>query len=195
MLVLAGQDTKWALPVLCLYIKDFCVGESLFGCPPLCQICLCGSVHVGGAQWTVSRAVGRVWGLRGFGAGPLGGVVSEKPRGGMFCHVAGFSSTPQRGGKRKVRMVWPFCTFFWTRVAITAPMRPKRIKPGSKAAWVLGNQPFAGYARRFGRLARQHLRGVAHKCPFQGQKGALGARSNTRAQPRFAANTRAQSVL
>ena len=59
-------------------------------------------------------------------------------------------------------------------MAITAPRRPKRTKPGSKAVWVLGNQPVAGFARRFGRLARQHVRCGAHMCPFQGQKSALG---------------------
>ena len=83
--------------------------------------------------------------------------MREKPRGGTFCHVLGFSSTPQRGGKRKGTFFWPFY-IFWTRVAITAPRRPKRTKPGFKAVWMLGNQPVAGFARRFGRLARQHVR-------------------------------------
>ena len=82
-----------------------------------------------------------------------------------------------RGGtSEKGQFVLPFCTF-WTRVAITAPRRPKRTKPGSKAVWVLGNQPVAGFARRFGRLARQHVRCGANMCPFQGQKSALGGRS------------------
>ena len=100
--------------------------------------------------------------------------MREKPRGGTFCHELGFSSTRQRGDKRKGTIFWPFCTF-WTRVAITAPRRPKRTKPGSKAVWVLVNQPVAGFARRFGHLARQHVCCGAHMCPFQGQKSALGA--------------------
>ena len=94
----------------------------------------------------------------------------------------------------KPSIFWPFCTF-WTRVAITAPRRPKRTKPGSKAVWVLGNQPVAGFARRFGRLARQHVRCGAHMCPFQGPKSALGARSYIWDQARFAANIRAQTML
>ena len=112
-----------------------------------------------------------------------------KPRGGTFCHVFGFSSTLQRGDKRKGTIFWPFCTF-WTRVAITAPRRPKRTKPGSNAAWVLGNQPVAGFARRFGRLARQHVRCGAHMCPFQGQKVPLGGKATRErshvSQPIFA---------
>ena len=100
-----------------------------------------------------------------------------------------------RGGtSEKGHFFGHFCTFR-TRVAITAPRRPKRTKPGSKAVWVLGNRPVAGFARRFGRLARQHVRCGAHMCPLQGQKSALGGRSNTRAQPRFAANIRAQTML
>ena len=75
----------------------------------------------------------------------------------------------QRGGKRKGPFFGPFCTF-WTRVAITAPRRPKRTRPGSKAVWVLGNQLVAGFARRFGLLERQHVRWRAHMCPFQDQK-------------------------
>ena len=98
------------------------------------------------------------------------------------------------GGQPKIIIFWPFCTF-WTRVAITAPRRPKRTKPGSKAVWVLGNQLVAGFARRFGGLARQHVRCGAHMCPFQGQKSALGARSYTRAQPRSTAYIRAQTML
>ena len=141
-----------------------------------------------------SRAAGRTQGLRGVGLGPLGGVVREKPRGGTFCHVLVFGSTLQRGDKRKGARFWPFCTF-WTRVAITAPRRPKRTKPGSKTVWVLENQPVASFARRFGLLARQHVRWRAHMCPFQGPKSALGARSNTQAQPRFAANICAQTML
>ena len=120
--------------------------------------------------------------------------MREKPRGGTFCPVLVLSSTLQRGGKRKGARFWPFCTF-WTRVAITAPRRPKRTEPGSKAVWVLENQPAAGFARRFGLLARQHVRWRAHMCPFQGPKSALGARSNTRAQPRFTANIRAQTMF
>ena len=98
------------------------------------------------------------------------------------------------GGKRKGTFFWPFCTF-WTRVAITAPRRPKRTKPGSKAVWVLEDQLVAGFARRCGLLARQHVRCGAHMCPFQGQKSALGARSYTRAQPRSNAYIRARTML
>ena len=72
------------------------------------------------------------------------------------------------GGQAKNIDFWPFCTFL-TRVAITAPRRPERIKPGPKAARVLGNQPAAGFTRRFGRLARQHVRCGAHMRLFQGQ--------------------------
>ena len=32
--------------------------------------------------------------------------MREKPRGGTFCHVLGFSSTLQRGDKRKVIIFW-----------------------------------------------------------------------------------------
>ena len=100
-----------------------------------------------------------------------------------------------RGGTTKNNhFLGHFCTF-WTRVAISAPRRPKRTKPGSKAVWVLGNQLVAGFARRFGGLARQHVRCGAHMCPFQGQKSALGARSYTRAQPRSTAYIRAQTML
>ena len=120
--------------------------------------------------------------------------MREKPRGGTFGHVLGFSSTLQRGDKRTVTFFWPFCTF-WTRVAITAPRRPKRTKPGSKAVWVLGNQPVAGFARRFGRLARQHVRCGAHMCLFQGQKSALGARSYICCQRRFTASLWAQTKV
>ena len=84
------------------------------------------------------------------------------------------SAPHHRGGtSEKGHFFKPFCTF-WTRVAITAPRRPTRTKFGSKAAWVLGNQQVAGFARRFGLLARQHVRCGAHMCPFQGQKSALG---------------------
>ena len=106
----------------------------------------------------------------------------------------GFQLHTTEGGQAKRDIFWPFCTF-WTRVAITAPRRPKRTKPGSKAVWVLGNQPIAGFARRFGCLARQHVRCGAHMCPFQGQKRALGAKCYTWYQPRFAANIRAQTML
>ena len=74
------------------------------------------------------------------------------------------------GGQAKKIFFWLFCTF-WTRVAITAPRRPKRTKHGPKAARVLGNQPVAGFARRFGRLARQHVRcDGAHMCLFRDKK-------------------------
>ena len=122
--------------------------------------------------------------------------ISQQGCGGVTARALHMTAgrSLQRGDKRKVTIFWPFCTF-WTRVAITAPRRPKRTKPGSKAVWVLGNQPVAGFARRFGLLARQHVRCGAHMCPFQGQKSALGARSYTRAQPRFTANIRAQTML
>ena len=55
----------------------------------------------------------------------------------------------------------PFCTFL-TRVAITAPKRPKRTKPGPKAARVLRNQSVADFVLRFRRLAHQHVRCGAH---------------------------------
>ena len=100
----------------------------------------------------------------------------------------------QRGGQAKNIDFWPFCTFFTrTRVAITAPRRPKRTKPMPKAARVLGNQPVAGFARRFGRLARQHVRCGAHMCLFQGQKSSLGARSYICWQRRFTASLWAQT--
>ena len=44
-------------------------------------------------------------GFRGFGLGPLGLAVREKPRGGTFCHDLGLSSTPQRGDMRKVGLL------------------------------------------------------------------------------------------
>ena len=119
---------------------------------------------------------------------------ARKTTGRHVLPCLGFQLHTTEGGQAKRTLFWPFCTF-WTRVAITAPRRPKRTKPGSKAVWELGNQPVAGFARRFGRLARQHVRCGAHMCPFQGQKSALGARSYTRAQPRFAANIRAQTML
>ena len=84
--------------------------------------------------------------------------------------------------EEKVRIFWPFYTF-WTRVAITAPRRPKRAKPGSKTAWVLGNQPGAGFARRFGRLTRQHVRCGAHMFPpvSRPKKCAWGAKQHASA--------------
>ena len=119
---------------------------------------------------------------------------ARKNTGRHVLPCFGFQLHTTEGGQAKKSFLGPFCTF-WTRVAITAPRRPKRTTPVSKAVWVLGNQPVAGFARRFGRLARQHVRCGAHKCPFQGQKSALGARSNTRAQPRFTTNIRAQTML
>ena len=38
---------------------------------------------------------------------------------------------------------------------------------GSKAIWVLGNQPIAGFARRFGLLARQHMRWRARDVEYE----------------------------
>ena len=119
---------------------------------------------------------------------------ARKTTGRHVLPCFGFQLHTTEGGQAKRDIFWPFCTF-WTRVAITAPRRPKRTKPGSKAVWVLGNQPVAGFARRFGRLARQHVRCGAHMCPFQGQKSALGARSYIWDQPRFTANIRAQTML
>ena len=82
----------------------------------------------------------------------------------------------------------PFCTC-WTHVAITAPRRPKRIKHGPNATRVLGsNQPVAGFARRFGRLARQHVRCGAHMCLVRDKKSALGAQCLIWHQRRFAAD-------
>ena len=116
-------------------------------------------------------------------------------RGFVFVVLEIETVTSTEGGQaKKIVSPPPFFTF-WTRVTITAPRRPKRTRHGSNAVWVLGNQPTAGFARRFGRLARQHVRCGAHMCPFQGQKSALGGRSNTRAQPRSTAYIRAQTML
>ena len=120
---------------------------------------------------------------------------ARKTTGRHVLPCFGFQLHTTEGGQAKIIIFGPFCTF-WTRVAITAPRRPKRTKPGSKAVWVLGNQPVAGFARRFGLLARQHVRWRAHMCPFQGPKSALlGAQCYTWYQPRFAANIRTQTML
>ena len=145
-----------------------------------------GPQRAAGAHWGVRRSVTHKQ-LFGSACEPLWATCDA------FCHLTP-SHLHENTNSIEYQFFGPFCTFL-TRVAITAPRRPKRTKPGSKAVWVLGNQPVAGFARRFGRLARQHVRCGAHMCPFQGQKSALGARSNTRAQPRSTANIRAQTML
>ena len=124
----------------------------------------------------------------------IGRSCARKNTGRHVLPCFSFQLHTTEGGQAKIIIFGPFYTF-WTRVAITAPRRPKRTKPGSNAVWVLGNQTVAGFARRVGRLARQHVRCGAHMCPFQGQKSALGGQCYTWHQPRFAANIRAQTML
>ena len=121
---------------------------------PLCSFLLCGIVPVGPALSASSRAAGRAQGLRGVGLGSLWGKCAAKKHGAGRFAMFWFSAPHYRGGTTKIDHFWGHFYTFWTRVAITAPRRPRRTKLGFKAVWVLGNQPVAGVARRFGRLAR-----------------------------------------
>ena len=176
-----------------LYMNIFPRRKLFFGCPSS-VVFYCAAA----CQWVrlYRRVLELQVGPRGFGASvqvPWEGLCAKNHGAARFA-LFWFQLNTTEGGQAEKNIFWPFCTF-WTRVAITAPRRPKRSKPGSKAVRVLGNQLVAGFARRFGRLARQHVRCGAHMFPFQGQKNALGGQSNTRAQPRFTAYIRAETML
>ena len=86
------------------------------------------------------------------------------------------SACSTEGGQAKKDFFWPFCTF-WTRVAMTAPRRPKRTnKPGSRAVWVLQNQPSCGFcAPIWASSAPARIRCMVPICArFKARKVPLG---------------------
>ena len=100
MLVLAGQNRNWLFRFFFVYKRIFRC-RIAFRLPPLCQICLCGSVHVGGA---LNRRVPELQvGFKGPGLrfGSPGGSCAREIAGRHVLPCFGFQLHTTEGGQAK----------------------------------------------------------------------------------------------